>query len=170
MPRGRKVSPHHRGRRKTHFLVRTSTIFGADVHNPKGCWKSLCNKVCVDFLAPKVSRDVKSIAAGPLSSRHSPVGLFWIHLEKFVAHGAVKILARTNYTMQYMKVTCKSQTEIYPVQNWSLEMPQEPFSRPQPQYWIKLLDPMGAWFLSCTGLGSGNLIERAQFHPSTRTG
>ena len=37
MPRGQKVSPHHRGRRKTHFLVRTSTIFGADVHDPKGC-------------------------------------------------------------------------------------------------------------------------------------
>ena len=39
MPRGRKVSPRHRGRRKTHFLVRTSTIFGADVHDPKGCRK-----------------------------------------------------------------------------------------------------------------------------------
>ena len=37
MPRGQKVSPHHRGRRKMHFLVRTSTIFGADVHDPKGC-------------------------------------------------------------------------------------------------------------------------------------
>ena len=52
MPRGQKVSPHHRGRRKTHFLVRTSTIFGADVHDPKGCRKTLCKKVCVDFLAP----------------------------------------------------------------------------------------------------------------------
>ena len=40
MPRGQKVSPHHRGRRKTHFLARTSTIFGADVHDPKGCWKT----------------------------------------------------------------------------------------------------------------------------------
>ena len=37
MPWGQKVSPHHRGRRKTHFLVRTSMIFGADVHDPKGC-------------------------------------------------------------------------------------------------------------------------------------
>ena len=35
----------------------------------------------------------------------------------------------------------RSQPEIYPVQNWSLEMPEEPFSRPQPQYWIKFLDP-----------------------------
>ena len=35
-PGVQKVSPHHRGRRKTHFLVRTSTIFGADVHDPKG--------------------------------------------------------------------------------------------------------------------------------------
>ena len=28
-----------------------------------------------------------------------------------------------------------SQTEIYPVQNWSMEMPWAPFSRPKPQYW-----------------------------------
>ena len=41
MPRGQKASPHHQGRRKTHFLVRTSTMFGADVHDPKGCWKTL---------------------------------------------------------------------------------------------------------------------------------
>ena len=41
-----------------------------------------------------------------------------------------------------------------------------PFSRPQPQYWIKCLDPW-ARLLSSTGLGSGNLIGRAQFpqHP-----
>ena len=41
MTRGPKVSPHHRGRRKTHFLVRTSTIFSADVHDPKGSQKTL---------------------------------------------------------------------------------------------------------------------------------
>ena len=52
MPRGQKVSPHHRGRRKTQIVVRTSTIFGADVHDPKGCRKTLYKKVCV-FLAPK---------------------------------------------------------------------------------------------------------------------
>ena len=34
-----------------------------------------------------------------------------------------------------------SQTEIYLVQNCSLEMPYEPFSGPQPQHWIKFLDP-----------------------------
>ena len=44
MPQGQKVSPHHRGCRKTHFLVRTSTIFGADVHDPKGCRKTLYKK------------------------------------------------------------------------------------------------------------------------------
>ena len=33
--KGSKDSPHHQGRRKTHFLVRTSTILGADVHDPK---------------------------------------------------------------------------------------------------------------------------------------
>ena len=43
-PLGQKVSPHHRGRRKTHFLVRTSTIFGADVHDPKGSRKTLYKK------------------------------------------------------------------------------------------------------------------------------
>ena len=43
-PGGQKVSPHHRGRRKTHFLVRTSTIFSADVHDPKGRGKTLYKK------------------------------------------------------------------------------------------------------------------------------
>ena len=52
MPRGQKVSPHHRGRRKTHFLVRTSTIFGADVHDPKGCRKTLYKKSLRWFFVP----------------------------------------------------------------------------------------------------------------------
>ena len=43
-PLGQKVSPRHRRRRKTHFLVRTSTIFGADVHDPKGSRKTLYKK------------------------------------------------------------------------------------------------------------------------------
>ena len=51
MPWGQKVSPHHRGRRKTYVLVRTSTIFGADVHDPKGFRKTCTDKVYVDFLA-----------------------------------------------------------------------------------------------------------------------
>ena len=38
------VNPHHWGRRKTHFLVQTSTIFGADVHDPKGSRKTLSRK------------------------------------------------------------------------------------------------------------------------------
>ena len=38
---------------QTRFLVRTSMIFGADVHDPKGCQKTLRNKNnCVDFLVP----------------------------------------------------------------------------------------------------------------------
>ena len=45
MPQCQEVSPHHRGRRKTHFLVRTSTIFGADVHDPKGSRKTLFRKI-----------------------------------------------------------------------------------------------------------------------------
>ena len=45
MPRGRKVSPHHRRhRRETHFLVRMSTICGADVHDQKGSRYSLYRK------------------------------------------------------------------------------------------------------------------------------
>ena len=56
MPRGQKVSPHHLGRRKTHFLVRTSTIFGADVHDPKGCRKTLYKKTFALMSWP-LSRD-----------------------------------------------------------------------------------------------------------------
>ena len=44
MPRGQNVSPHHRGCSKTHLLVRASTIFCADVHDPKGCRKTLYKK------------------------------------------------------------------------------------------------------------------------------
>ena len=46
-----------------------------------------------------------------------------------------------------------SPTEIYPVQNWSLEMPWEPGSRPQPQYWIKFLDPCVHDFYPVLGWG-----------------
>ena len=41
MPRAQKVSPHQWGLRETHFLGWTSTIFGADVHDPKGSRKTL---------------------------------------------------------------------------------------------------------------------------------
>ena len=37
-----------------------------------------------------------------------------------------------------------SQTATHPVQNWSMEMPQEPSSRPQPQYWNSICGPMRA--------------------------
>ena len=57
MPGGQKVSPHHRGRKKTHFLVRMSMIFGADVHGPKGSQKVCTKNICVDFLAPNFSPD-----------------------------------------------------------------------------------------------------------------
>ena len=45
-------------------------------------------------------------------------------------------------------------TEIYPVQNWSLAMLQEPSSRPQPQYWIKLLYPWVRDFYPVLGCSS----------------
>ena len=34
------------------FLVRTSTIFGADVHDPKGCRKTLHKKHLRRFFGP----------------------------------------------------------------------------------------------------------------------
>ena len=49
---GSKVSPPHPGHRKTHFLVRTSTIFGADVHDPKGSRKTLYKKSLRWFFGP----------------------------------------------------------------------------------------------------------------------
>ena len=57
-----------------------------------------------------------------------------------------------------------SQTETYPVQNWSLE-------RPQPQTPAPALDkisgPLGARFSSSPGLGSGNRHrESAQLFPA----
>ena len=45
MPRSQKLSPHHKGRRETRFLVVTSTIFGTDVHDPKGSRRTL--SLCV---------------------------------------------------------------------------------------------------------------------------
>ena len=44
MPWGQKVSPHHSARRKSHFSVRMSIIFGADIHDPKGFRKTLLKK------------------------------------------------------------------------------------------------------------------------------
>ena len=44
--------------------------------------------------------------------------------------------------------------EIDPVQIWSLEMAHQPSSGPRPQYWIIVLDPLGAQVLSVLGLGS----------------
>ena len=40
----KKFLPVSGGRRKTHFSVRMSTIFGADVHDPKGSRKTLYKK------------------------------------------------------------------------------------------------------------------------------
>ena len=59
-----------------------------------------------------------------------------------------------------------SQTEIYPVQNWSLEMVIGAFLQTPAPVLDKISGPMGARFLSSTGLGSGNLIGRAQLPPA----
>ena len=77
MPRGQKVSPHHWGRRKTHFLVRTYTIFGADVHDPKGCRKTLYKKSFALIFWPLYKQNWDSAApsrslsglAGPKSQK-----------------------------------------------------------------------------------------------------
>ena len=53
MPLGQKVSPHHWGRITTHFWVRMSTIFGADVHEPKGSRITLYKKKFALFFWPK---------------------------------------------------------------------------------------------------------------------
>ena len=50
-----KVSLHHLGRRKTHFVVRTSTIFCADVSNPKGPRKLYPGKACFASLVPTIA-------------------------------------------------------------------------------------------------------------------
>ena len=94
MPWGQKVSPHHRGRRKTHFVVRTSTIFGADVHDPKGFWKTLYKKslrwffglprTCKPWIPNRGSRFVtKQGLSGPvlrdtarLSQRYPPIARY----------------------------------------------------------------------------------------------
>ena len=52
MSRGQKVSPHRRDRRRTNLSVRTSTIFGADVHDPNRVGKVYAKIVWSDFGAP----------------------------------------------------------------------------------------------------------------------
>ena len=47
-----------------------------------------------------------------------------------------------------------SQTEIYPVQSWSLAMLLELSSRQQPQHWIKYLDPWVQDFYPVLGCSS----------------
>ena len=56
---------------------------------------------------------------------------------------------------------------IYPVQNWRLQMPQEPLSRPQPQYWTTISRRMGARCLSGAGLQIVNLIGRTKVLSAT---
>ena len=63
VPWGQKGSPHHRGHRKTHFLVRTSMIFGADVHDPKGSRKTIYNKCLRRFFGPYI-HDLKVHGSG----------------------------------------------------------------------------------------------------------
>ena len=74
--RSQSFSPP-RGRRKTHLLVRTSTIFSANVHDPKGCRKTSYKKnICVDLLSPNILDSVKR----HLSRRHLSVLSFLFNL------------------------------------------------------------------------------------------
>ena len=74
-----------------------------------------------------------------------------------------------NHPSANPQCTVARRTESYPVQNWSLEMPQAPSSRPLPSYW-KNLWIHGCGLLSNTGLGFGNLIGRAQLIPAPALG
>ena len=49
MVKGSKVPPHRWGRRKTHFSVQMSMIFGTDIRGPAGCRKTCTKNTCLDF-------------------------------------------------------------------------------------------------------------------------
>ena len=89
-------------------------------------------------------------------------------MEKYTGRGLVVkrpgVLSKVQMLNLVLGVGVFSLLPIYPVQIWSLEMPQEPSSRPQPQ----ISGPMGAGFLSSTGLGFGTLIERERERNSSQ--
>ena len=59
-----------------------------------------------------------------------------------------------------------SQTEIYPVQIWSLAVLQESSSGPPAPVLDQISGPMGARFLTSTGLQFATPIENAQLLPA----
>ena len=65
MPRGQKLSPHHRHRRKTHFLVPTSTMPARTSMTRRVLEKLCTEKVCVAFLAPKSLHTFKRVTTTP---------------------------------------------------------------------------------------------------------
>ena len=67
------------------------------------------------------------------------------------------------------KLRGSSQTYIYPVLIWSLEVPWESCCRPQPQYWIKCLDPWVKDFIQCWA-GVANSHRESAGPPNTSTG
>ena len=86
--------------------------------------------------------------------------------KKGMHRGAKKAMKGAKDRKLSLRTSLQSQTEIYPVQNWSLETPQEPSSRPQPQYWIKFLEPWAQAFYPVLGGSFATLIERAQLLPA----
>ena len=76
-------------------------------------------------------------------------------------------ISPSNFTTRFWVV---AGPKIYAVQNWILEMPyKEPFSRPQPQYRIKFLDPWLHDFYPALGWGLAT-SGASTIPPSTRTG
>ena len=57
----------------------------------------------------------------------------------------------------------RSQTKIYPVQNWSVKKPIGAFLQTTAPVLDKIYGLMGGWFLSSTGLGSGTVIGGREF-------
>ena len=71
------------GPQENALLVRTSTIFGADVHDPKGCWKSLYKNCFAPRIGSK-SSNLQGIqkAARNCEGCHGRRSLLWICLVK----------------------------------------------------------------------------------------
>ena len=73
---------------------------------------------------------------------------------------------------ELLEILFRWQSEIYSVRNWSLEMPQEPSSRPN-LVLDRISGSIGTRFLSSTGLGFGTPRERERERanpPSTSIG
>ena len=68
---------------KRTFLCGRPRFFGADVHDPKGCRKTLYKKVCVDFWGPTNPQNLVNLLL--LCGKHSPFAITYLpklHFQK----------------------------------------------------------------------------------------